>query len=75
MKSTLPDGLVEEFAEQSKHILQENLVGIYLHGSAVMGCFNPDRSDIDLIVVVERPLPNAVKRDSLEICRKSASQT
>ena len=75
MAYTLPDDLIEEFAKQSKRILQDNLVGVYLHGSAVMGCFNPDRSDIDLIVVVERPIPDAVKRDYLEICRKSASQT
>ncbi len=29
------------------------LTGIYLHGSMAMGCFNPEKSDIDLIVVVE----------------------
>jgi hypothetical protein len=29
-------------------ILKENLVGMYLHGSLAMDCFNPARSDIDL---------------------------
>ncbi|MBP1994410.1 aminoglycoside adenylyltransferase domain-containing protein [Paenibacillus eucommiae] len=36
--------------------LKENLSGIYLHGSLAMGCFNPSRSDIDLLVVVKRKL-------------------
>ena len=42
------DALLEEFVEQSKSILQDNLVGVYLHGSAVLGCFNPQKSDVDL---------------------------
>jgi streptomycin 3"-adenylyltransferase len=29
------------FVARAKLILQDNLAGIYLHGSAVMGCFNP----------------------------------
>lgn len=29
------------FVEKSKEILQDNLAGIYLHETAVMGCFNP----------------------------------
>ena len=38
--------IINEFIEQSKTILQTNLVGVYLHGSAVMGCFNPLKSDL-----------------------------
>jgi streptomycin 3"-adenylyltransferase len=51
-----------EFVNRSKEILEDNLVGIYLHGSAVMGCFNPDKSDIDLIVVINDKMDNATKR-------------
>ena len=29
--------LLKRFTEESKHILGENLVGVYLHGSAAMG--------------------------------------
>lgn len=29
----------------------DNLVGVYLHGSLAMGCFNPKGSDIDVLVV------------------------
>ena len=61
------DGLIEEFVERSKSILRDDLVGVYLHGSAVMGCFNPEKSDVDLIVVVNRPMPDPVKRAFLEM--------
>jgi len=42
--------LLESFVERNKEILEDSLVGIYLHGSAAMGCFNPAKSDIDLLV-------------------------
>jgi predicted nucleotidyltransferase len=35
------------------------LVGIYLYGSLVTGDFSPARSDIDVIVMVEREPDNA----------------
>ena len=54
--------LIDEFVEQSRLILQSNLVGVYLHGSAVMGCFNPLKSDLDLIVVVDNPMKDDVKK-------------
>lgn len=59
--------LIRGFAEQSEEILQDNLTGVYLHGSAVMGCFNPGKSDIDLITVAERPLSDAVKRAYMDM--------
>ena len=59
--------LLEEYVEQSKKVLRDNLVGIYLHGSAVMGCFNPEKSDIDLIIVVDQPLSDSVKRKYLDM--------
>jgi predicted nucleotidyltransferase len=46
------DALVSHFFE----ILKTNLVGIYLHGSLAMGCFNVQRSDIDLLVLTHRTL-------------------
>ena len=45
--------ITESFVRRSREILGENLVGIYLHGSAAMGCFNDKKSDIDLLVVVK----------------------
>ena len=59
--------LINGFTERAKSILRNNLVGVYLHGSAVMGCFNPEKSDIDLIIVVDRPLSDPVKRAFLDM--------
>ena len=55
------DTVINSFVEKSKEILQDNLVGVYLHGSAVMGCYNPAKSDIDLIVVVKESIEDSVK--------------
>ena len=59
--------VTSQFVEQSREILGDNLTGIYLHGSAVMGCFNPDKSDIDLIVVVRDSLSDDVKRKYMDM--------
>jgi streptomycin 3"-adenylyltransferase len=38
-------------------VLGDALVGIYLHGSLALGCFNPGgRGDVDVLVVASRPL-------------------
>jgi streptomycin 3"-adenylyltransferase len=39
----------------------DDLAGIYLHGSLSMGCFNPARSDLDLLAVSERPMSLSTK--------------
>lgn len=36
-------------------ILGNNLVGLYLHGSLALGGFNPRRSDVDYIAVMQAP--------------------
>lgn len=59
--------LLDTYVNCSKEILKENMSGCYLHGSAVMGCFNPDKSDIDLIVVVKKPLSDSVKKEYLDM--------
>ena len=61
------DSLINGFVERSKEILRDNLVGVYLHGSLVMGCFNPQKSDIDLIVVVDQPLTDSEKRAYMDM--------
>ena len=48
-------------------ILKKNLIGIYLHGSLAMHCFNPLSSDIDFLVVVkEKPSFNEM-RELIEV--------
>ena len=59
--------VAEHFTAESKRILGDNLVGVYLHGSAVMGCFNPQKSDVDLLVVVNEEPTDAVKRAFLNM--------
>ena len=67
MKSLQTDSLINGFVERSREILRDNLVGVYLHGSLVMGCFNPQKSDIDLIILVDQPMPESVKRAYLDM--------
>ncbi|GEN54924.1 aminoglycoside adenylyltransferase domain-containing protein [Halobacillus faecis] len=50
------DSFLVECTEKFHEIIGENLVGVYLHGSLVLGGFIPERSDVDLIVVTEHPM-------------------
>lgn len=63
--------LMTRIAAAYRDILQENLLGIYVHGSIAFGCFQPQRSDVDFIVVVgcEPPLTEkcALIRTLLEL--------
>jgi len=43
---------IDKFVELIKNELSDNLLGIYLHGSLAMNCFNPEISDIDFLVVI-----------------------
>jgi streptomycin 3"-adenylyltransferase len=36
-----------------KDILKDNYVGVYFHGSLRLGSFNPEKSDLDFIIVVK----------------------
>lgn len=60
-------GLAAEFAKRSGEILGENLAGVYLHGSMAMGCFNPRKSDLDLLTVVRETPDDACKRMYMEM--------
>lgn len=59
--------LLNLFVQESKEILGRELVGIYLHGSAVMGCFQAEKSDIDLIVVVKDGITDESKRKFMDM--------
>ena len=58
-------------------ILDDNLVGIYLHGSVAFGCYNTHISDIDFITVTKTEPTFAQKREIIsfildinDICEK-----
>lgn len=58
--------VIDEFCDMSKAIIGNNLTGIYLHGSLAMGCFNPEKSDIDLIVVIEEDITDDQKIEFMQ---------
>ncbi|MGD6994123.1 aminoglycoside adenylyltransferase domain-containing protein [Sutcliffiella horikoshii] len=55
------DNYFNKLTNAIKNITEENFLGIYIHGSLAMGGFNPDRSDVDLLVVVENSLDIATQ--------------
>ena len=61
------DVSIQRFIEETADILGDSLVGIYLHGSAAMGCYNPMISDIDLMIIVNDIIPDDVKRRYMDI--------
>lgn len=53
--------ILNSIKKEYKNILKDNLVGIYVHGSIAMGCFNWNSSDIDFVVVVNKPISQDIK--------------
>jgi predicted nucleotidyltransferase/DNA-binding Lrp family transcriptional regulator len=51
------------FVDTLEDLLGDKLTGIYLHGSLALGGFNPDRSDIDLLIVAQESISPAIKRE------------
>lgn len=43
---------IDRFTQLCRETFSTGLTGVYLHGSLAMGCFNPAKSDLDLLVVV-----------------------
>lgn len=62
----MTERLLVQFVEMTRETLGQNAVGVYLHGSAVMGCFNPEKSDLDLLIVVDREPSDEEKRAFLD---------
>ena len=59
--------LMRYVKERYINILQDNLVGIYLHGSLASHCFLWEHSDIDFLVVVRRRLTIEKKIELVEV--------
>jgi streptomycin 3"-adenylyltransferase len=47
-------------------LLSDDLVGVYLYGSLAMRCFNPESSDVDVILVVRKSLSEEKRRKVIE---------
>lgn len=54
-------GQVRRLISGLQHALSDNIVGVYLHGSLAMGCFNPLRSDVDLLVAIREGMSSCAK--------------
>lgn len=62
-----PEKLLDILTDRCREILGGDLVGIYVHGSYAMGCFNPAKSDIDFIIVCESEPADNVKRQIMDM--------
>ncbi len=51
--------LIEALFGGVRDALGDNLLGFYLRGSLALGGFNPETSDVDILVVTERPVSEA----------------
>jgi Domain of unknown function (DUF4111)/Nucleotidyltransferase domain len=49
-------GQLDALVQGLREVLGDVLVGVYLHGSLALGCFNPALSDIDVLVVTRQPV-------------------
>jgi predicted nucleotidyltransferase len=58
---------VKNYVGAMRRHLADNLIGVYLHGSLAMGCFNPETSDIDLLVVTRQGMSLETKRAMIEL--------
>ena len=68
MKQTLgPEELQRRFTDGFAGILGDNLAGVYLHGSAAMGCFREEVSDLDLLAVVRESPDDAAKLALMDV--------
>ncbi len=56
-----PDSIISSIVSLNKAVFKDNLTGVYLHGSAALGCYNPKKSDVDFITVVKAP-PSAEEK-------------
>ena len=61
-----PEELLKALAGRYLELLGENFVGLYVHGSYAMGGFNPEKSDLDYIIVCDREPDAATKRCILD---------
>ena len=75
MKNVIPQNIIATFADAARAAFADDLVGVYLHGSAVMGCYNPSVSDLDFIVVVAEPPTSAARRAFMDAVARLDAET
>jgi len=63
---------VERLAAELPDLLGANLVGLYVYGSLAFGCYNPARSDVDVLVVTRRRLAAETRKPLADLLRRLA---
>jgi Domain of unknown function (DUF4111)/Nucleotidyltransferase domain len=63
------DAYLADLTQRFEDVLGEGLVGVYVHGSLALGDFSPERSDVDVVAVVGRPLSPSEKEVIAEVAR------
>ena len=58
---------ISQLRDGVRAVLADDLIGVYLHGSLAIGCFNPLRSDVDLLIITRQWLSVEVKRQMAEL--------
>ncbi len=66
------DAYLKDVAERLSSGLADTLVAVYLHGSAAMDAFVPTRSDVDVLVVTDRPVGASAKSALAESLSESS---
>jgi predicted nucleotidyltransferase len=61
---------VSAVIEQLTVYLYKNISSVFLHGSLSFGCFNPNVSDIDLMVIIKESIALDIKRQIIEYLLK-----
>lgn len=65
---------IDNFVAFLCEIEQKNLIGVYLHGSLAMGCFQPGQSDLDLLVLIQQPpTPDRIHAWAQQILQSSCA--
>ncbi len=67
--------MLNKIVKAYRHILGNNLVGIYVHGSIAFGCFNWNKSDIDFLVVTNKVPSLQEKVDMIQTLLNLENQT
>lgn len=65
--------IVHHLAEEAKILLKDNFKGFYLHGSLAMGGFNPDKSDVDILIVTYHSLSSDIKSKLAKLLLKTSN--
>jgi streptomycin 3"-adenylyltransferase len=66
--------VLREILSAVQSIIQDNLIGLYLHGSLAMDCYNPRSSDIDIIIVARERLLEEQRKGVIEYLKGVCSK-